>query len=69
LQLLAEKSEISFPTNPTVLKDILLRGDKANRIAPVRIRHEPLITPIEPYQHSKPPLTISLLNAHLCFSF
>jgi hypothetical protein len=36
-----------------VLKDILLRGDKINRISPVRIRHEPNITPIEPYQYGK----------------
>jgi hypothetical protein len=38
-------------TDKNVLHDMLLEGDPENRIAPIRIRHEENITPIEPYEY------------------
>lgn len=63
LELLAEKSEILFPTNEPVLRELLAHGDPENKIAPVKIRHEPEITHIEPLQYSK-----SLYHLIFCYN-
>jgi hypothetical protein len=38
---------------PTVVETLLAKGNAEKRIAPVKIKHEPNITPLEPYDHGK----------------
>jgi hypothetical protein len=53
LKLIAEKSDFKMLLDPTVLKSTLLRRNPERRIAPVRIRHDPSITALSPFEHSK----------------
>eukprot|EP01034_Spumella_vulgaris_P035057 gene35057-43226_t len=51
LKSIAEKSDFKLLLDPVVLKTTLLRGNPDKRIAPVRIRHDPTITAISPFEH------------------
>lgn len=49
----AERTNFKLLSNPKVVEEILGKGNADKRIAPVKIKHEPNITPIEPYEHGE----------------
>ncbi len=51
LKEIADKSDFKMLLDPAVLEMILIAGNPEFRIAPLRIRHDPAITPISPYEH------------------
>eukprot|EP01034_Spumella_vulgaris_P025764 gene25764-32253_t len=51
LKEIADKSDFKMLLDPAVLEMILTAGNPEFRIAPLRIRHDPTITPILPYEH------------------
>lgn len=53
LKAIAEKSGYKLLCDPAVLEEVLAQGNPSKRIAPTRIKHDPKITPIKPYEYGK----------------
>ncbi len=51
LQKFADQIDFKLATDPAVLEETLLAGDLENKIAPIRINHDPKITPVTPFEH------------------
>jgi hypothetical protein len=53
LQKFADQIDYKMHLDPAVLEETLLAGDAENRIAPIKITHDPSITEVTPYEHGE----------------
>jgi len=67
LKDIAESSGMKLLADEEGLKSVLARGNADKRIAPIRIRHEHTITPLNPYQYSK--FTSHHISSHCITSY
>lgn len=47
----AVRTHIKIQLDPVIIQEVLEKGDPEHNIAPVKIRHEPEVSRIHPYQH------------------
>ncbi len=53
LQKFADQIDFKLAMDPAVLEETLLAGDVENKIAPIKINHDPSITPLTPFEHGE----------------